>query len=80
MRDLPASKYRKGGGDRFYPVTLYMILGLRDKKYQNRICQVVYAAGSRGYNAKQPVTRQQRKAAFAFTLCLPRELPGNHNE
>ena len=43
MRDLPASKYRKGGGDRFYPVTLYMILGLRDKKYQDRICQVVWA-------------------------------------
>ena len=42
-RDLPTSKYRKGGGDRFYPVTLYMILGRWDKQHEERKCRVVWA-------------------------------------
>ena len=36
----------------------------------SRDLAVGYATGSRGNIVNEPVTRQQRKAAFAFTLCL----------
>ena len=36
---------------------------------RERILQAVYATGSRGENCVEDRTGQQRKAAFAFTLC-----------